>query len=207
MGHLSPTAKVPKEYGGGDATVIAWLWARTVKCPNPACGAEMPLVRSFALCSKAGKEAHVLPVVAGHTFRFEVRSRGKPPQGTVNRRGARCICCNSPVPFEHVRAQGKAGLMGARLMAVVAEGPHERIYLPPTEELTRVAASAVPAWLPDTSLPEHALGFRVQLYGMTRHADLFTRRQLVALTTFSELVGEVRKRVVDDALAAGLSSD
>ncbi|MDI6712188.1 MAG: DUF1156 domain-containing protein [Anaerosomatales bacterium] len=210
IGHLYPKAALPPEHGGGEATVIAWLWARTVTCPNPACGAEMPLVRSFWLSKKKGKQAWVEPVVdkAAKTVRFEVRTgTGVPQEGTVDRRGARCLVCGSPVPFDHVRTEGRAGRMGARLMAIVAEGARGRVYLPPSEEHVRIAESAEPAWRPDTALPEQALGFRVQAYGMTKHADLFTPRQLVALTTFSDLVGEARTRVLADAIAAGMPDD
>ncbi|MBU2601804.1 MAG: DUF1156 domain-containing protein [Actinobacteria bacterium] len=210
IGHLYPKVSLPKEYGGGEATVIAWLWARTVKCPNPACGAEMPLVRSFALSTKKSKQAWVEPIVdqAAKTVRFEVRmGEGVPREGTVNRRGARCIVCDSPVPFSHVRAEGRAGRMRARLMAIVAEGQRERVYLPPDETQELVAHVPFPVGVPNTDLPEQALGFRVQAYGMTKHAHLFTPRQLVALTTFSDLVGEAREFVLKDALAAGLASD
>ncbi|MGC8633406.1 MAG: DUF1156 domain-containing protein [Candidatus Limnocylindrales bacterium] len=210
IGHLYPKVRLPKDYGGGEATVIAWLWARTVTCPNPACGARMPLVRSFALSTKQGKAAWVEPLVdrAAKTVRFEVRpGRGTPPEGTVNRQGARCLVCETPVPFEHVRAEGRAGRMDAQLMAIVAEGQRGRIYLPPDEGHDRIARSAEPTWAPETDLPEQALGFRVQAYGMTKHRDLFTPRQLVALTTFSDLVGEARERVLRDARAAGLPDD
>lgn len=210
IGHLYPKVGLPPEHGGGEATVIAWLWARNVTCPNPACGAEMPLVRSFWLSKKKGKQAWVEPVVdkAEKRVRFEVRSgAGTPQEGTVNRRGATCIACGSPVPFDHVRAEGRAGRMVARLMAIVAEGARGRVYLPPSEEHVRIAESAEPKWRPETTLPEQALGFRVQAYGMTHHADLFTPRQLVALTTFSDLVGEARERVLADAIAADMSDD
>jgi len=207
IGHLYPKVKLPKEQGGKEATVIAWLWARTVKCPNPACGAMMPLVRSFALSTKPGKKAWVEPVVdkKKKTVRFEVKTgNGAPPEGTVNRRGARCIVCDESAPLDHVRAEGKAGRMSAQLMAIVAEGNRSRVYIPPSDEHTTIAAKAKPEWTPDTDLPEQALGFRVQLYGMTKHRDLFTQRQLVALTTFSDLVSEARERVRQDAIAAGL---
>lgn len=210
IGYLYPKVKVPKEHGGGEARVIAWLWARTVKCPNPACGALMPLVRSFWLSTKKGKQAWVDPVIdkKHKTVRFEVGSgKGSAPEGTVNRRGALCIVCKTPVPFDHVRAEGKAGRMSAQLMAIVAEGRRGRVYVAPTEEHVSVAQKAKPSWIPDTELPEQALGFRVQLYGMTKHADLFTPRQLVTLTTFSELVIEARKRVVADARKAGMTDD
>lgn len=193
-----------------EATVIAWLWARTVQCPNPACGAQMPLVRSFWLSTKKGKKAWVEPIVdkVAKTVRFEVKmGSGVPPEGTVNRRGTRCIVCGQAVPFDHVRAEGKAGRMSTQLMAIVAEGENGRVYLSPSEEHAAVAVKAKPMWAPDTSLPEQALGFRVQLYGMTKHSDLFTPRQLVALTTFSDLVSKVRDQVLQDALTAGLADD
>ncbi len=205
IGHLYPKVKLPPEHGGGEATVIAWLWARTVRCPNPACGAEMPLVRSFALSTKKGKQAWVEPVVdaAAKTVRFEVKTgTGVPPEGTVNRQGARCIVCGGTVPFPHVRAEGQARGLGVQSMAIVAEGQRGRIYLAPDEAHTTVAQSAVPPWRPDAQLPHNPRDFKTPNYGMMRFADLFTERQLVALTTFSDLVGEARSRVLADAQAA-----
>ncbi|MFN8473885.1 MAG: DUF1156 domain-containing protein [Anaerolineae bacterium] len=210
IGHLYPKVKLPPEQGGGEATGIAWLWARTVKCPNPACSAQMPLVRSFALSTKKGKEAWVEPIVnrEAKTVRFEVRSgKRQSHEGTVNRRGATCIVCGTTVQFDHIRSEGKAHCMGAQLMAIVAEGQRERVYVAPNAEHEAVAAQTEPDWAPETDLPEQALGFRVQLYGMTKHRDLFTPRQLVALTAMSDLVGKVRERVQRDASAAGLTDD
>ncbi len=207
IGHLYPKVMLPPGHGDGEATVIAWLWARTVKCPNPACGAEMPLVRSFALSTKKGKQAWVEPIVdhAARTVRFEVRTEaGLAPEGTVNRRGARCIVCGGNVAFEHIRSESQAGRMSAQLMAIVAEGQRRRTYVAPSDEHAYVAASANPTWAPESDLPEKALGFRVQAYGMTKHRDLYTDRQLVALTTFSDLVAEAREHVLADAFAADL---
>lgn len=209
IGNLYPTVTLPPERGGGEATVIAWLWARTVTCPNPACGIRMPLVSKWSLSAKKGKERFVEPMPdrAAGIVRFAVREGTGAPEGTVNRRGARCVACDEPVPLDHVRAEGKAGRMGAQLMAIVAEGHRERVYLAPSEEHEAIAASAEPHWAPDSELPEQALGFRVQGYGMTHHRDLFTKRQLAALATFADLVCEARERVVADALAAGLPDD
>ena len=203
IGHLYPDLN--------GETVIAWLWARTVKCPNPACGAQMPLVRSFDLSTKKGKRAWVEPKVNPHTreIAFEVKQRatGKGPEGTVDRQGATCLACDTPVKFDYIRDEGKAGRMSAQLMAIVTEGKSGRNYHAPDKLHERTAEIPIPEGAPDTDLPEQALGFRVQLYGMTKHRDLFTPRQLVALTTFSDLVAEARAEVERDGLAAGLPAD
>jgi putative DNA methylase len=209
IGDLYPKVQLPQ---GGEATVIAWLWARTVKCPNPACRCQMPLVRSFQLSTKKGKEAWVEPVIDNSqnpsVVKFEVKiGQGTPHEGTVNRRGAVCVACESPVTFDWIRSEAKFARMDVQLMAIVAEGNKGRIYLSPSKEQQKIAASAQPKWKPDTDLPEKALGFRVQAYGMTKHADLFTSRQLVALTTFCDLVGETRKKILADGLAAGRIDD
>ena len=197
IGDLYPPATLPD---GHKATVIAWIWARTVTCPNPACQATMPLLRSFWLSKRKGKEAWVRPIVESSRVRFEIGygQSGPPIEGTVGRTGATCLVCNSPVPLAHVRSEGKAGRMGAQLMAIVAEGDRQRVYLPPDPEHENAADVPRPDGAPETELPQQALGFRVQGYGMTRHADLFTNRQLTALCTFSDLVGEARRRVIDD---------
>jgi putative DNA methylase len=190
-------------------TVIAWLWARTVKSPNPAVDAHVPLVRSFILSKKKGRECWAKPIVENGRVCFEV-TPGLPPKGydgTVDRRGAVCIISNEPIRFEYIRAEGKAGRMGAMLMAIITEGKNGRNYHSPDEWHARVAASAQPEWIPAGDIPEQALGFRVQLYGMDEYNKLFTPRQLVALTTFSDLVAEARQQAYADALAAGLPDD
>ena len=208
IGHLYPRAGLAD---GSEATVIAWLWARTVASPDPMMrGAHVPLVRSFVLSSKKGKRAWVEPVVdpSGRAWRFTVRSgSGTPPEGTVGRRGGRCLLTGAPMPFEHIRSEGRAGRMDQRLMAVVAEGKRGRVYLEPTAEMEEVARQAEPAWRPDGKLPDKALGFRIQQYGMHDYADLFTPRQLVALATFSDLVAEARERVKLDAGAGEAYAD
>jgi putative DNA methylase len=203
--HLYPKVRLPKEYGnGGETTVIAWIWARIVKCPNPACGAEAPLIHSFWLSQKKGKEVWVEPHVDNSTtpptIYFSVESgKGKPQDGTVNRQGARCVACDIAVPFDYIRSEGRDGRMGEQLIAIVAEGPNGRIYLPANEEHVLIAKSAEPTEVPETYLPKQALSFRVQVYGMTKHRNLFTQRQLVALTTFSDLIQNVREQIVSDA--------
>jgi putative DNA methylase len=213
IGHLYPKVALPKEYGDDtEATVIAWLWARTVKCPNPACGCQMPLVRSFQLSTKKGNEAWVQPMVQeGQTpsqIQFEVKTgKGKAPDGTVSRKGAVCLACGTPVGLDYVRSEGCGGRMGTQLMAIVAEGDKGRIYLSPTDEQEKIANSAQPTWNVDAEICKNTRWFSPPLFGLTKYGDLFTSRQLVALNTFSDLVSEAKEEVFQDAVAGGLSDD
>ncbi len=161
IGHLYPKVKVPHEQGGGEATVIAWIWARTVKCPNPACGCEMPLASSFVLSKKKGKEAWVKPIPDGDKVHFEVQN-GKCPkeyESYKTGRGAAfmCPCCGEVTTDEYVKSEGKAGRLGTQLMAIVGDGKHGRIYLSPNEEHILAASLVRPplAWIITTtsSLP------------------------------------------------------
>ncbi|WP_426120695.1 DUF1156 domain-containing protein [Kocuria sp. LHG3120] len=212
--HLYPKATLDD---GTHADVIAWIWARTVMCPNPACGIEMPLVRSWWLGKKKGKEAFIVPQVrddtsvpAGRRVDFTVsHNRAEVPtmedDGTVGRTGATCVACGTPVNLKYVRAEAMAQRMGSRLMAIVAEGSGRRIYRAPTEDHVQAAKVPLPNNLPIGALPKKALSFRVQAYGMEDWVDLFTPRQLTMLMTFSDLVDEARNRVLVDARAAGLA--
>lgn len=207
IGHLYPKVKVPAERGGGEATVIAWLWARTVKCPNPACAHEAILVRSFDLSKKKGKEWHVEPVCKGGEVRFEVASGKATQDGTVNRRGATCVHCGAPIDFKYVRAEGRAHRMGEKLMAIVAEGKRGRVYCAPNDEQASVADIPRPDEYPDADIASNPRDFKTPNYGLATFSQLFTNRQLTALTTFSALVGEAQKKVESDAVAAGLADD
>lgn len=208
IGHLYPKVKVPAAQGGGEATVIAWIWARTVKCPNPACGCEMPLVRSFVLSKKKGKEAWVEPIFENGKTSYRVHHQGKPKiEGTVNRKGAVCACCGTPVEFPYIREQGKAGEIGNHLCAIVAEGNNSRVYLSADSEQILAAQVSKPEEYPDAVMPHNPRDFKTPNYGMTYFSDLFTNRQLTALTTFSELVSEAQKQAEADAVAAGLAND
>jgi len=200
IGHLYPRVKLPKQYGGGEATAIAWLWARTVTCVNPACNARTPISKTYKLSAKAGNEAYVEPQVdtVGKSVRFVVRyGRGGESSGNVDRRGANCLLCNSPIPLSHIRIEAIEGKLGQTLLAVVAEGDRRRAYVNGDDEHLAAAIEKslkIPAWSPSTDLPDQALGFRVQRYGMTTHASLFTQRQMVALSTFGDLIRDVADR-------------
>ena len=219
IGHLYPKVAVTDEmarerpdlrrYAGRELTVIAWLWARTVRSPNPAFGTvEVPLISTFLLSTKKGKEAYVEPVVDTDGYRFTVKVGPPPPgakAGTKLARGAhfRCLMSGTPIEPAYIKAEGMAGRMGARLLAIVAEGDRGRVYLAPTEEHAAVAADAQPQWIPDTPIPDDPRNLWTIQYGLTTFGDLFTPRQLVALTTFSDLVTEARDRIRQDAAAAG----
>jgi putative DNA methylase len=197
---------------GRKLTAIAWLWARTVKSPNPAFAhMDVPLASTFILSNKTGNEAYVAPVMENDSYRFAVKvGQAKDAEaaknGTKLARGAnfRCLMSGVPISGDYIRAEAKTGRMGARLMAIVAEGERGRVFLPPTEEHEDVARQAKPDWRPDVEFFQHALGFRVGNYGMTKWSELFTERQLVALTTFTELVQEARERGRRDAVAIGM---
>src|SRR5262249_30174073 len=154
---------------GEKLTVIAWLWARTVASPNPAFShIQVPLVSTFILSSKEGKEAYVQPVKENDGYRFTVRV-GKPPieanDGTKATRGNfRCLMSQVPIDGNYLRAEGKAGRMGQKLMAMVADGPNGRLYLSPVPEHEAIAHSAQPAWKPDVEFFQQALGFRIGNY-------------------------------------------
>ena len=207
IGHLYPKATLPS---GQQAAVIAWIWARTVTCPNPACGIQMPLTTKWSLGTKKGNEAYVEPTVIDGVVHYGLKQGPRPattaPDGTVGRTGAVCIGCRSAVDFKYIRAEGRGRRMGASLLAIVAEGNRGRVYLPSTQEHEAAARTHRPSDAPLGEVPPQALGFRVEAYGFEHYSDLFTPRQLTAICTLSELVVEARERVLADACAAGMQT-
>ena len=223
IGHLYPNVEVTanmvrerpdlKPYLGRKLTVIAWLWARTVKSPNPAfADVDVPLASTFTLSTKKGKEAYVEPVIEKENYRFIVKAGTPPGESkagtTAGKRSAfLCLMSGVPVTYGHIRAEGKAGVLGVRLMAIVAEGDRGRVYLSPTPEHEIIALSQRPTWKPELPIPANTRDFKTPLYGIQTFGDLFTNRQLVALTTFSDLMGVVRERIRQDAVSAGMMDD
>jgi putative DNA methylase len=192
IGHLYPKATLPD---GSSATVIAWLWARTVRSPDPAAkGAMVPLISSFMLSTKEGKNAWIDPVIdpaAPDGYRFEVRT-GTPKKadqerlkkGTKTARNAfTCILSGAVIDLAYIRAEGKAGRILPRLTAIVAEGNRSRDYLPASILHQETAASAKPEWGPEelVTTPSHDVD-RLPMYGMPRWRDAFTARQLVLIS-------------------------
>ena len=206
IGHLYPkvavTAEMAKErldlgrYVGRELTVIAWLWARTVRSPNPAFrDVHVPLATTFVVSRRRGREAHVVPVVANGRYHFTVRTGPSPAvakSGTSAgpRRAFRCLMSGTPITYDYIKSEGVAGRMGQRMLCIVAEGDGGRVYLPPIPEQEETAAAAVADWKPDCELPKKHRNFQGPVYGLTNMGDLFTPRQLVALNTLADLVSE-----------------
>jgi putative DNA methylase len=225
IGHVYPKVEVTAEmvklrpdlkpYEGRKLTVIAWIWARTVKSPNPAFArVDVPLASTFMLSKMKANEAYVEPIIEGGGYCFTVKV-GHPKDevaaknGTKLSRGAnfKCLMSGTPIAGDYIKAEGTAGRMGARLMAVVADGEKGRVYISTTEEMETVARQAKAKWKPETPLPDDMRSHWTPPYGLTTFGDLFTPRQLAGLTTFSDLLQELRARVERDALAAGLLDD
>ncbi len=213
--NLVKARKDLKPLVGRQLKVAAYLWARTVRSPNPAfASVEVPLITTFLLSSKEGREVYVEPVVEGANYRFTVKA-GKPNDraavsaGTKLGRGSnfRCLLSGSPISGDYIKEEGKAGRLGAKLMAVVADAGRSRVYLPATAELEEAAWKAKPFWKPEGDVPARLTGGTCVPYGLDGWADLFTPRQLVALATISDLVQEVRDVIGKDAVAAGFDDD
>ncbi len=205
IGHLYPKVAIPKQDGGGEATVLGWLWARTVASPNPAVrGAHVPLISNYWLCNKPKKSVWVQPVIAGSEISFEIHT-GKPADpavvaaGTKAGRGAnfRCLLTGDAVTADYVKAEGMAGRMGWRLLAIVLEGKGGRRYIAATKEQEALAFSEIPDWRPEYPLSQHPQYMSVTNYGPTNISDLFMDRQTIALNTFMELIPEVVSSISD----------
>ncbi|MBF2719692.1 DUF1156 domain-containing protein [Psychrobacter sp. NG254] len=223
IGHLYPKVKITddmvterpdlEKYKGEELTVIAWLWARTVKSPNPAFNhVDVPLVSSFILSSKKGKEAYVQPVIDGDKYRFDVKVGTfsvEAKKGTKAARGPNfvCIISGSPLDGKYIKAEGIAGRMNAKLMAIIVEGKGGRVYLSPTQDIEDISEQAIPTWAPETDIPHDKRSMFTPLYGLTKFSHLFTSRQLVAITTFSDLIQEAREKAIYDAEIAGIKDD
>jgi putative DNA methylase len=226
LGHLYPSVEITASmvaerpdlhrYLGRRLTTVAWLWTRTVKSPNPAFAhVDVPLVSTFMLSTKRGKPAYVEPIIEHGTYRFVVKV-GAPidaesaKAGTKLSRGAnfRCLMSSTPIAGDYIKAEGAAGRMGAKLMAIVAEGDRERVYLSPTPEHEQAAQVSAPEDVPQQDLPAEDTGnFWCTIYGLRRFADLFTPRQLAALTTFSDLLAEAGALIRLDAARGEVADD
>ncbi len=208
IGHLYPKITGPN---GDELTPIAWLWARTVQSPDPAWNGQVPLVTSWTIANKRGKpKVWVEPVVDrdAQTISYKVHEGGEPSHAaTVGRTNSTCVATGAAISRSYIKTEGMAGRMGQALMAVTAEGHRERIYCAPTELHESIAECAPPEWLPRGRIAENSQYMAAPLYGLDEWWKLFTTRQLVALTTFSDLLQEATTAVRNDATASGMADD
>ena len=199
IGHLYPTIK---DENGIDRTVIAWLWTRTIPCANPACGINMPIMTTFQPSKKTNNQYWTKPVInqAARTISFHVQNHedGVPAQGTRIKNGAICIACDNPVTLDYIRELSIAGKMGEQMTTVVADGDKRKLFISPTDEQIRAASNATPDWKPYGDLPQKAISIRPQIYGLTEWHKLFTDRQLKTITTFVDLLKDVRNQLESD---------
>lgn len=212
IGHLYPKVQVPAEQGSGESTVIAWIWARTVKCPNPACGCEMPLASSFVLSKKKGKEAWIELIPTDDGIEYVVRYGKCPKEKETLKIGKgasfQCPICGTVTDKSYIHDAFIDKQTSSVLMAIVAESRNGRIYLSPNDEHSRIATSAVPAWEPEEEMNTKCTDLvSGRGYGITHWKQLFTNRQLTALTTFSDLVAEAQAKATQDALDSGMQDD
>ncbi len=218
IGHLYPQVDLPKEYGGGKATVIAWIWARTVPSPDPAfADVQVPIASSFLVNSKSGKEVWVEPIVDRQTKTITNRIRqggtkaeiAKAKDGTKAGRGAnfRCLISDTAITPDHVKKCSRAGKLGQSLMTMLVQSGSKRFFLPPEPHHEALAHSAPESWAPEISLPNHSQYIGVLGYGFETFGDLFTKRQLCGLNQFADLLQEVRDKVEADSLESGAPAE
>jgi len=206
IGHLYPKVKLPKEYGGREANVIAWLWARTVKCLNPACGADIPLIRSFRISKKQREDIVIAPMINGKNVHFIVRE-GKAAKGTVGKKGVTCLVCKESRKLalfrEQVKAQGPMTAMGLMPLCAIVDTGRGRVVCDFTAEMAPQIER--PTCMDEYDLPKKLTGGAVMAWGFKQFSELFTPRQLTSMVTLSDIVMRVRKDVFKDAKEAGLS--
>ncbi len=205
---LYPEAQLGSEYGSVRAPVMAWLWAKEATCTNPACGAKIPLIRSLELSVKKGSQARIEVDIdresSPNKANFNVKMDGlKAESGNVNRRGVTCFCCNSVIQLKEIRKQGKNGALSQKLIGMVCIHNKKRIYVSPQPQQENIGKEVVADLYPTSKLPDKALGFRVQEYGITEHQQLFTGRQLNALATAIKLVSVIKQQAYEDAISKG----
>lgn len=212
IGNLYPDVTVPHELGGGKARVSAWIWTRTVKCPNPTCQCNMPLASSFILSKKKGKEACIIPEYDKNNNKIKYRVvNGKAiiPESGKMARGAKfkCIICGETTTSDYIKQEGRAGRMESDLMAIIAEGNRRKIYISPDASQVNSSVIDRPKDYPKGEIGGDKRALWTPLYGLSDFSDLFTNRQLVALTTFGTLLNEVIHKVEEDAIEKGLPND
>ncbi|MDR2141418.1 MAG: DUF1156 domain-containing protein [Deltaproteobacteria bacterium] len=208
IGHLYPTIELPGQQGSSQsAQVVAWIWARNVKCPNPACGCQMPLVNSFVIANRKDNAVFATPVFKNKNIFYDISNEGPTLSKTFSSNGAICAICHSPVSLPYVREEGKNQRMGSSLLAIVAQGQVGKVYLPAND--MHVKASDIPriTFDNDLEIPHDPRVFTTPNYGLTHYSDLFTSRQLMFLTTLTDLIHNIQSIIQTDSIKAGLENN
>ena len=203
IGHLYPTVTLDD---GSDAHVVAWLWANTIPCSNPACGIEMPLIRNFQISKRDGRPRWTTPTfdIDNKMIKFEVTesSSGIRFERTVDRNGSVCLACETSTKLEYVRNQALDGNMRQQLIAIAAEGDRRRVFVSPNEHHAQIALRARPPRRPTGSLPHKARSISTQIYGLSEWHQLFTERQLTSLCTFSDVLKDIIPEILNDGASS-----
>ena len=202
IGYLYP--KVYDTKTNKELTPVSWIWTRTVKCPNPACGCQMPLIKSFELTKKKNSACYIDPVIEGATIRYEIKEGKTNNKGTVNRKGAKCLFCDAPVDLDYIREKGKNNEIGFQLLAIVAEGEKRKVYLPASADKSPKIINR-PTEYPDTEIAYYPGCTNCKIYGMDYFSDLMTNRQLTAMVVFSDLVADIVNLIEQDAKEQGIT--
>jgi len=199
IGHLYPKVELPAKFGGGEGTVIAWLFCRKIRCPNPACGVEMPLTSKFLLSQKQSRYVWARPVYKDKELRFEVTYSSKELiAGTIDRRGAKCLHCGTPVTLEYIRAEGKNKKINNVLMGIVVEGNRQRLYLTAKNEHYPCHIDYTD-FLMDIEMTPISGYFNPPIYGYDTLGSMFSDRQRKALECFTNLVLQARDKCLADS--------
>lgn len=191
---------------------FAWLWVRTVKCPNPACNCKIPLGSSFVLNNSKASQYWAEPLVNGGQLRFQIHEGPCPDGKESNKIGSngarfRCPVCGGITTEEYIKRNGAAHAIGTEMMAVVTNSGGKKCFFSPDERQKSAADVAPLGDIPRGTIPVNAHWFSPPSYGITEYADLFTPRQLAMLSTFSDLVQEAQDMAASAALAAGMNAD
>lgn len=208
ISRLYPKVRVPKELGGGETNAIAWLWAKTVKCPNPACGCNTPLLKSFNISTKKGNECAIVPHLKGKDYVFTLTDKALDQDfETVNRTGAICLNCKSTIPIEYIREQGKQNDIGNVMTCIVAEGKKGRFFVTPDENQIVSSNCPKPEDYPDGKLSNAVRYISPPIYGMENFSQLYTNRQLQMLNSLCKSIADISKKIEEDAKNAGMEDD
>lgn len=203
---------------------VGYIWARTIPCQNPSCGAEIPLMRQFWLAKKSNKKVALYPYAEGKEVKFKIVGDGyekmpegfDPSRGTVSRAIVTCPICGSTIEANTTRKLFQEGKASQRLIAVVLRRPGTRgkryrlaterdleIFREAEKYLEEKREKLMGEWeidpVPDEPLPpKGTLGFRIQGYGMKKWGDLFNARQKLTLITLTEKTRLAYRKMVEE---------